>query len=353
MPKAKLKPKPATTTPARKLGPKAKTPRAVAPATAATERGKSAKALDRLAPVEAREPEEAPLAASLAGAGSDQSSRARVVSTSGRCSSTRSSVCSTSSSSSGRPARAAGRAARRGGSRVGRRRAPSATTVPDPLQLLGRDVDAVQAGEHADDVPHRREHVLVEDDQVAAVAAHPVVDPARRQREVGLDHRPAERVRVVEHARPDRLVALLAEEDDRLLHAAEDVEARRVEALAGQGAVDQLVEPAQPDVRDVGLDRAEAVLLQAGVARVVLDPGEAVAVCTGARRLEPVAVDLVPVDDRVDIRPAVGDALRDRAAEDGDRGPLPVGLDVGVARARAAQAESSFRSSATVSRARS
>lgn len=69
-------------------------------------------------------------------------------------------------------------------------------------------------------------------------------------------------------------------------------------------------------MRDVGLDGAELVLLEAGVARVVLDPGEARAVRRGTRRLEPVAVDLVPVDERVDVRPAVGDALGDRAAED-------------------------------------
>ena len=56
VPKAKAKAKPVTTTPARKLGPKAKTPRAVAPATAATERGKSAEALDRLPPVEPENP---------------------------------------------------------------------------------------------------------------------------------------------------------------------------------------------------------------------------------------------------------------------------------------------------------
>ena len=108
--------------------------------------------------------------------------------------------------------------------------------------------------------------------------------------------------------RPDRLVALLAEEDDRLLDATEDVEARRVGALAREDAVDQFVEPAEPHVRDVGLDRAEAVLLEARVAGVVLDPAEPLAVGGGARRLEPVAVDLVPVDEGVDVRPAVGDA---------------------------------------------
>ena len=54
-PAPKAKAKPATTT-AQKLGPKAKTPRAVAPATAATERGQSAEALDRLPPVEPETP---------------------------------------------------------------------------------------------------------------------------------------------------------------------------------------------------------------------------------------------------------------------------------------------------------
>ena len=227
--------------------------------------------------------------------------------------------------SRGRSSSASSRAAASGGVSSMRR-----DDRADALELVRRDVDAVQPGEDADDVAHRREHVLVEDDQVAAVAAHPVVDPARRELQVRLDHRAAERVGVVEHARADRLVALLAEEDDRLLDAAEDVEARRVRVLAREDAVDQLVEPAEPHVRDVGLDRAEAVLLEAGVAGVVLDPREPLAVLRRARRLEPVAVDLVPVDERVDVRPAVGDALRDRAAEDGDLGAFGVGRDVGA-----------------------
>ena len=211
---------------------------------------------------------------------------------------------------------------------VGRRQLHPPHHHADPLQLLGRDVDAVQTGEHPHDLAHRREHVLVEDDEIAAVAAHAVVDPARRHPQVRLDQRAPKCVRVLEHPRADRLVALLAEEDDRLLDAAKDVEARRVEALARERAVDQLVEPAQPHVRDVGLDRAEAVLLETRVAGIVLDPGEAVAVLRGPRRLEPVPVDLVPVDDRVDVRPAVGDALGDRAAEHRDRCALPVRLDV-------------------------
>ena len=240
----------------------------------------------------------------IGSAGSDQSLRARVVSMSGKCSSTRSSVAPTRSSSSALDllARQVEQDVETRGC-IWRRQLHPSDDRRDPLQLLGRDVDAVQARENADDIPHRREHVLVEDDEIAAVAAHPVVDPARRHLQVRLDHRPAERVRVVEHAGADRLVPLLTEEDDRLLDAAEDVEAGRVEALTRERPVDQLVEPAQPHVRDVGLDRAEAVLLQARVARVVLDPGEAVAVCTGARRLEPVAVDVVPEEDRVDVRP--------------------------------------------------
>ena len=80
-------------------------------------------------------------------------------------------------------------------------------------------------------------------------------------------------------------------------------------------------------MRDVGLDRAEAVLLEAGVAGVVLDPGEALAV-SAARGVSSQSLSIVvPVDDRVDVRPAVGDALRDRAAEDGDLGALCVRLD--------------------------
>ena len=54
-PASKAKAKPATTTD-RKLGPKAKTRRAVAPATAPTGRGKSTEALDRLPPVEPETP---------------------------------------------------------------------------------------------------------------------------------------------------------------------------------------------------------------------------------------------------------------------------------------------------------